>query len=61
MKKMRAPEAGNGAAINSCDCSEETISPGWKSTDAAVVITDIPNADKMSLFMMNNEMFHRKR
>ena len=43
------------------DCSKETISPGWRFSDAAVAITDIPRADKTSLFMVDYETSHRER
>lgn len=61
MKKTRAWEDGNGAAINSIDCSKGTILVEWNFSDAAVVIIDIPIGDKMALLKVDNEMFHRKK
>lgn len=61
MKKMRAWEEGNGAAINSIDCSKGIIFVDWNFSDAAVVIIDIPGGEKMSLLRVDNEMFHRKK
>lgn len=61
MKKTGAWEDGNGAAINSIDCSKGTILVKRNFSDAAVVNIDIPTRDKISLLKVDNKMFHRKK